>query len=99
MFDKMKGMYELQKKAREIQKNLKKTTFVGESRKGDIKVTVNGIQEVIDIEIDEESKNQYSPQSLGSEIKEALNKAMKKSQQHGSAKMREISGDLGFPGM
>jgi len=99
MFDKMKGMYELQKKAREIQKNLKKTHFIGETRNGDIKITVNGVQEVIDIDLSDETKDKYSSKSLGSEIKEAINKAMKKSQQHGSAKMREISGDLGLPGM
>ena len=99
MFDKMKGAYELQKKARALQKELKNTHFVGEARGGDITVSVNGIQEVVSIEISEEIKEKLSAISIGNEIKDATNKAMKKAQQHGSAKMREISGGLGIPGM
>jgi len=99
MFDKLKGAYELQKKARELQKSLKATIFVGEVRGGDIKVSVNGIQEIVEIYINEETKDKYGAKSLGNEIMEAANKAMKKAQTHGSAKMREISGDLGIPGL
>jgi len=99
MFDKMKGAYELQKKARALQKELKNTHFVGEARGGEINVSVNGIQEIVSIEISDEIKEQLSGASLGNEIKDATNKAMKKAQQHGSAKMREISGGLGLPGM
>ncbi len=99
MFDKLKNAYELQKKARELQKALKATLFTGEARGGEIKVTVNGIQEVTEIYFSDDVKNKFSADSLGNELMDALNKAFKKAQQHGSAKMREISGDLGLGGM
>lgn len=50
MFDKMKQIYELQKKAKEIQKKLEEISV--EQMEGGIKIKVNGLFKVESLEID-----------------------------------------------
>ena len=99
MFDKVKGLYQLQKKARQIQSDLKKMEFTGEARGGEIVVVMNGLQDILRIEISEETKNELTVEALGKGIAEAANKAKEKSQKHAAAMMREVGGGLGLPGM
>ena len=95
MFDKAKDLYKLQKQAREIKKKLKNIHIEAESN--GIVIIINGEQEVQKVTINEESmKNQ---KDLQSNLEKAFNKAIKKSQQIGAEMMKEVMGDMNFPGL
>ena len=53
MFDKAKNLYKLQKQARQIKKDLKKTHI--EAEQDGIKVIINGEQEVVEVMIPDEA--------------------------------------------
>ena len=94
-FQKMKNMYSVQKQARQIKKELKNIHI--EAEQDGVKVTVNGEQELISVEIgDDELQNK---KRLEQNLEKAFNKAVKKSQQIGAEKMKGVMGDLGLPGM
>lgn len=94
MFDKAKDMYQLQKKAKAIKKELKNTHI--EAEEEGVIVTVNGEQEVVDITISEEA---LQNNKLAELLKKAMNKAVKKSQQVAADLMKDVMGDMNFPGM
>ena len=86
MFDKLKQLNELRKmrsQALEMQKELKKVTEVYE--KNNIKIKVNGGQEVEYVEVDGVERD---------DIKDAVNEAMKKVQKESAKKMMEMGGGL-----
>lgn len=94
MFDKAKQMYQLQKKAKEIKKQLKNIHI--EAEVDGIIVIIDGEQNVIEVKIPEEMKDMVD---LGKKLVEAFNKAVKKSQQVAAERMKEVMGDMGFPGL
>ena len=51
MFDKMKSLWDMQKKMQELKRELDGVTFEVESRDKMVKVVMNGSQEVKDIKI------------------------------------------------
>ena len=87
-------MYQLQKKAKTIKKELKNTHI--EAEEEGVIVTVNGEQEVVDITIAEES---LQSSKLPEILKKCMNKAVKKSQQVAAELMKDVMGDMNFPGM
>jgi len=95
MFEKAKEMYTLQKQAREIKKKLSHTHI--ESEQDGVKVTLNGEQEVVKIEISEDALTDRK--KLEKTLESCFNKAVKKSQQIGAELMKQVMGDKGFPGM
>jgi DNA-binding protein YbaB len=99
MFDKVKDMYKIQKEARRIKGELKNTHIEAETE--GVTVTINGEQEVITVSISDEAlaKAQEKKRVLEENIEKTFNKAIKKSQQIGAEKMKDIMGDSGFPGM
>lgn len=85
-FDKFKQLGELNKmrqQAKKLQTELEKEEEVYES--GGIKVKVNGAQQVTYLELDGEER---------SDIKDAINKAMKNVQKKAAKKMMEMGGGL-----
>ena len=58
MFDKMKGLFEMQKKMQEVKKELENTDFDIQSSDGLVKITMNGAQEVKEITIKNILENQ-----------------------------------------
>ena len=94
MFDKAKDMYQLQKKAKAIKKELKNTHI--EAEEDGVIVTVNGEQEVISVQISDEAKQGGK---LEESLKKCFNKAVKKSQQVAAELMKDVMGDMNFPGM
>jgi len=66
MFDKMKQMYELQKRAREIQKKLE--TIQVSRTEGGHEVAVNGLLKIVSLKLD--------PGQLNPESKEKLEKTL-----------------------
>lgn len=95
MFDQAKNMYQLQKQAKEVKKELCNIHIEAEVE--GVTVIINGEQEVISVTISEEAQN--NPQKLGESLVKAFNKAIKKSQQIAAEKMKGVMGGLGLPGM
>ncbi|MBU0667684.1 YbaB/EbfC family nucleoid-associated protein [Patescibacteria group bacterium] len=95
MFDKAKDMYQLQKKAKTIKKELKNTHI--EAEEDGIIVTVNGEQEIISIVIPDQSLQ--NGKKLGDNLVKCFNKAIKKSQQVAAELMKDIMGNMNLPGL
>lgn len=94
IFGQAKDMYQLQKKAKEIKKQLANLHIEAEFE--GVIITINGEQEVIDLKINEELLKPENKTKLENALKTAFNKAIKKSQEIASEKMRGVMGDLGM---
>ncbi|MBM3253543.1 MAG: YbaB/EbfC family nucleoid-associated protein [Candidatus Omnitrophica bacterium] len=95
MFDKMKMLMEAKKKVEEIKKELENTVFEIASSDGLVKVTMNGSQEIKDVEV---QGNVSDNKALEDAIKDALNRAVKHSHDIAAQKMKDITG-LNIPGL
>lgn len=93
MFDKFKNIYELQKQARLIKKELKNIHI--EAEVDGVVVIVDGEQEVVSIQLPETEQPNYK--KLTESLVKALNKGIKKSQQVAAEKMKPIMGGLNMP--
>ncbi len=79
-FSQMKDLYKLQKEARKMQKELKKTRIVGTDKRDLVKVIINGLQELEDIEIADDLFDINRRSELTKALKEAFKDANKKVQ-------------------
>ncbi len=79
-----RDLIKLRQKAKQLQKQLEEIEHTEESN--NIKVKVNGAQQVVYIEVDGEEQN---------DIVEVINKAMKNVQKKSAKKMMEMGGGLG----
>lgn len=95
MFDKAKQLYQLQKEAKQIKKDLKNTHIEAEVE--GIIVIIDGEQEVVSVTIPESAYS--NPKKLQENLVKAFNKAIKKSQQIAAEKMKGIMGQMGLPGV
>ena len=95
MLDKAKDLYKLQKQARQIKKQLKNTHIEAEHE--GVTVAINGEQEVVKVEFTDEALENKS--KMEKNLVTSLNKAIKKSQQIGADMMKDVMGDLNFPGL
>jgi len=95
MFEKAKNLYKLQKQAREIKSQLKKTHI--EAEDNGVIVTITGEQEVVEVKISDEALR--DKKKLEKTLEECFNKAVKKSQQIGADLMKDIMGDGGLAGL
>ncbi len=95
MLEKAKEMYALQKKAKQIKKELKNTHI--EAEVDGVIVTIDGEQEVIGIVIPDSALS--NGKKLSDTLVKCLNKGIKKSQQVAAEEMKDVMGNLGFPGM
>lgn len=94
LFGQAKDMYKLQKEAKKIKKELAKIHIFAES--DGIKVTVSGDQTIIKVEITDEAVL-ADAKKVEKAFVDAINRAMKKSQQVSAEKMKSLMG--GMPGM
>jgi nucleoid-associated protein EbfC len=97
MFDKVKELMELKKKADQLKKELEATTIEINEARG-IKMVMNGAQIVQSIEIDESMLAPGMKNRIQMDLLKSFNNGVKKSQQAAAAKMRNIPG-LNLPGM
>jgi len=95
----MKKIYELQKKAKKIQKELQDLLIEASSLEGKILVVFNGEQKMEEISIAEELLHPERKAELEKGIKDAITQALKKAQQVATEKTKEVVGDMGIPGM
>lgn len=99
MFDKAKQLYDLQKKAREIQKQLKDTEIEASAVDGMVKVRFNGEQHVLGVEINEAMLNPERKRELEKAVQQSIAEAISKSQALAAEKMKAIAGNLNIPGL
>lgn len=97
MFDKMKALMDMQKKMQEVKRELENTVFETVSGNGMVKISMNGAQEVKDIKIAPDLSGVKTPE-LEQAFKDALAKALKRSQAVAAEKMKAIAG-LNLPGV
>lgn len=91
MFDKMKELMEIQKKAQEMKRQLENTVFEAMSPDGLVKVTMSGSQDVKGVSIQGDLA-QLDKAALEKAAREAYNKAVARSREIASQKMKEIAG-------
>jgi len=77
---KIKDLYKLQKEAKSMQKQMQSVIIDGESKAKDVIVRINGVSEIIDMDIDDELLTVEKKDKLIEKIKEAFADAQKKLQ-------------------
>jgi len=97
MFDKMKQLMEMQKKMEEMKRELEHTNFEVSCPDGMVKIVMNGAQEVKDIIIGEEFQK-ADKIHLEKALKDAYNKAIRRSHDIAADKMKNITG-FNIPGL
>ncbi len=97
MIDKMKQLMEMQKKVQEVKRQLDQTTFEISSSDALVMVTMNGSQEVKQVQFAEGAKSAEKTK-LEEAVKDAYNRAIKHSQKIAAEKMRDAAG-LNLPGL
>ena len=97
MLDKMKALFEMQKKMQEVKRQLDSATFDIQSPDGVVKITMNGAQEVKEIAI-KDNLDESERARLNNSIKDTFNRAIKRSQDIAAQKMKEVTG-LNIPGL
>lgn len=99
VFDKAKQLYELQKKARAIQKELKETEVEAKAANGLVSVVFNGEQHIQEVSIDESLLTAENKKDLEKALQQAIAECISRVQAIASEKMKVIAGDLNIPGM
>lgn len=85
MFDKLKQMYELKRKADAMKKELESEVIDVEV--GGVKARVNGAQKILRLE--------FAQDTDPDKVKDAINKAMDEAQKVASKKMQGMMGGMG----
>ena len=98
-FSKAKELYDLQKKAKQIQKELKDTEIEAKSNDGWVTVVFNGEQHLTDIDIAEEALDPKNKKELEKDMKNTITQAISRAQAYAGEKMRAIAGNLNIPGL
>lgn len=96
-FSKAKDTYELVKKAKAIQKELKETEIEASSTDGTITVVFNGEQRMIDIKIDDSWLQPSRQRELEKAILNVTGQAISKAQAVAAEQMKKVAGDLNLP--
>ena len=97
MFDKMKGLFEMQKKMQEVKRILEETNFDIQSSDGAVKITMNGAQEIQEVVI-KDNLGESEKARLAASLKDTFNRAIKRSQEVAAQKMKEVTG-FNIPGL
>ncbi|MDO8444259.1 MAG: YbaB/EbfC family nucleoid-associated protein [bacterium] len=98
-FGKMKDLYELQKKARAVQKELKDVEVEASSNDGWVTVVFNGEQHLTEVTLLEEALQPENKRELEKDLKNTISQAISRAQAVAAEKMKDIAGGLGIPGL
>jgi DNA-binding YbaB/EbfC family protein len=95
----MKDMYQLQKKAKEVQKQLKSLEIEARSTDGLVAAVVNGEMKIIEVQISDEMLDPSKKSALEMALKDTIGQAMAKAQAESAARLQPILKDFNLPGM
>ena len=90
-FSQARDMFRLQREAKRVKKELQKIQVEAEAE--GVKVVVSGEQEILLIDIREDTPKERIPASL----KDALNRALKKAQVISAERMQGVYKEMGLP--
>jgi nucleoid-associated protein EbfC len=96
-FSKAKDTYDMVKKAKALQKELKETEIEASSSDGLITVVFNGEQRMVSISIDETWLEPAKKRELEKQILNVSGQAISKAQAVATEQMKKIAGDLNLP--
>ena len=99
MLDKLKQLYDFQKKAKEIQRELEDHAIETSREAGKVRVVFDGSQKMKGITIAEELLKPQKKALLERLIRECVVEAIGESQKQAAGKMKELTGGMGIPGM
>ncbi|MCM8813488.1 MAG: YbaB/EbfC family nucleoid-associated protein [Candidatus Omnitrophica bacterium] len=99
MLDKLKDLYQAQKKMNEIKKKLEAIKIDHEVMNGKIKVEIDGTQRILSVKIDEEMLSADKKDMLQRQMVVCLNAASEKVQKIAAQQMQSAMGDLKLPGL
>ena len=95
----MKQAQQLQSKMMKLQEELADRTVESSSGGGMVKVTANGRQQVLSIQIEKEVVDPDDVEMLQDLILAAINDALAKAQEMVSSEMGKLTGGLNIPGL
>ncbi len=98
-FGQMKEMYQLQKKAKQVQKELKGLEIEARSTDGKVGAVVSGEMKIVEIAISDDMLTPAMKSQLESALKDTIGQAMAKAQAESAARMQPLLKDLNLPGM
>ena len=98
-FEKFKKLYDLQKKAKQVQKDLRDTLVEAQSADGRIKVVFNAEQKIESVEISKDYLSPDKKEELENVLIRVIQDALSKVQKIAADKAKEVMGGLGLPGL
>ncbi len=101
MFDKAKELYQLQKKAKEIQKELRNTEIEAKSVDSLVSVVFTADQKVKSIEIDQSLLSSDKKKELEEKLTRVVSEGLSRVQAVAAEKTKGLMGEMGIniPGM
>ncbi len=97
MFDKMKALLDMQKKMQDVKRELDNANFDISSSDGLVKITMNGSQEVKELNIQGDIR-EMDKTHLEKAVKDVYNRAIKRSHDLAAQKMKDVTG-INLPGL
>jgi len=95
----MKQAQQLQSKMMKLQEELAERTVESSSGGGMVKVTANGRQQILSIQIEKEVVDPDDVEMLQDLVQAAINDALAKAQEMVSSEMGKLTGGLNIPGL
>ena len=95
----MKQAQKLQSKMMKLQEELAERTVESSSGGGMVRVTANGRQQILSIEIEKEVVDPDDVEMLQDLVMAAINDALAKAQEMVSTEMGKLTGGLNIPGL
>ena len=101
MMGMMKQIQKMQEKVAQVQQELEGKTVVGEAGGGMVKVTANGKQQVVKIEIEKEVIDPNDPDMLEELVVAATNKALEEASKMAQEEMAKVTSGMlpNIPGL
>jgi len=101
MFDKAKQLYQLQKKAKQVQKELNSTEVEAKSTDGLVTVVLSADQKIKSIEIDDSLMTPERKRELQEKTVRVISEGLSRAQAVAAEKTKGLMGEMGLniPGM